>query len=104
MQTPVLDRLARDGVRFDRAYVPYSVCSPSRAAFLTGRLPHRNGQIGLATHKFAMFEDWPNLFTLFGDAGYFTGLIGKLHVNLKGRESQQLENQWQAQKTSHQHT
>ena len=81
VQTPVLDALARDGVRFNKAYVPYSVCSPSRAAFLTGRLPHRNGQIGLATHKFAMYRDYPSMLSVFGDAGYFTGLIGKLHVN-----------------------
>ena len=80
-RTPVLDRMAAGGVRFDRAYVPYSVCSPSRACFLTGLYPHQNGQIGLATHKFAMYENYPSMITLLGEAGYFTGLIGKLHVN-----------------------
>ena len=80
-RTPVLDRLAAGGARFDRAYVPYSVCSPSRACFLTGLYPHQNGQIGLATHKFAMYEDYPSIITLLGRAGYFTGLIGKLHIN-----------------------
>ena len=81
-RTPNLDRLAADGVRFERAFVPYSVCSPSRAAFLTGLHPHQNGQIGLATHKFAMYrEDTPNIVTLLKAAGYRTGLIGKLHVN-----------------------
>ena len=80
--TPNLDRLAADGVRFDRAFVPFSVCSPSRAAFLTGLYPHQNGQIGLATHKFAMYrENTPNVVTLLKSAGYCTGLIGKLHVN-----------------------
>ena len=81
VQTPVLDRLAKEGVRFENAFVPYSVCSPSRACFLTGLYPHQNGQIGLATHKFAMYRDWPNLFTVLKAAGYRTGLIGKLHVN-----------------------
>lgn len=80
-QTPVLDQLAADGVRFDRAFVPYSVCSPSRACYLTGLYPHQNGQIGLATHKFATYPNLPNLFTLLKSAGYRTGLIGKLHVN-----------------------
>lgn len=81
-RTPHLDRLAADGVRFENAFVPYSVCSPSRACFLTGLHPHQNGQIGLATHKFAMYrEDTPNLVTLLKPAGYHTGLIGKLHVN-----------------------
>lgn len=81
-RTPTLDRLAAEGVRFANAFVPYSVCSPSRAAFLTGLHPVQNGQIGLATHKFAMYrEDTPNIATLLGGAGYATGLIGKLHVN-----------------------
>jgi len=81
-RTPRLDRLAADGVRFERAFVPYSVCSPSRAAFLTGLYPRQNGQIGLATHKFALYDpDTPNAFTLLKAAGYRTGLIGKLHVN-----------------------
>jgi N-sulfoglucosamine sulfohydrolase len=81
-QTPHLDRLAQNGARFERAFVPYSVCSPSRAVFLTGLYPHQNGQIGLATHKFALYDpDTPNAFTLLKAAGYRTGLIGKLHIN-----------------------
>jgi sialidase-1 len=80
-RTPHLNRLAREGVRFATAWVPYSVCSPSRACFLTGRYPHRNGQLGLATHKFAMYEKWPNLFSLLKSAGYRTALLGKIHVN-----------------------
>ncbi|MBT6788766.1 MAG: sulfatase-like hydrolase/transferase [Verrucomicrobia bacterium] len=80
-RTPHLNRLAREGVRFATAWVPYSVCSPSRACFLTGRYPHSNGQLGLATHKFAMYEKWPNLFSLLKSAGYRTGLLGKIHVN-----------------------
>ncbi len=81
-KTPNLDRLASNGVRFERAFVPYAVCSPSRAAYLTGLYPHQNGQIGLATHKFAMYDpETPNAFTRLKAAGYRTGLIGKLHVN-----------------------
>ena len=81
-RTPNLDRLASEGVRFENAFVPYSVCSPSRACFLTGLHSHENGQIGLATHKFALYhEATPNIVTLLKPAGYRTGLIGKLHVN-----------------------
>lgn len=81
-RTPNLDRLAAQGVRFENAFVPYSVCSPSRACFLTGLHSHENGHIGLATHKFALYdEDTPNLVTLLKPAGYHTGIIGKLHVN-----------------------
>lgn len=81
-RTPQLDRLAAEGVRFENAAVPYSVCSPSRACFLTGLHPQQNGQIGLATHKFALYrEDTPNVVTLLKAKDYRTGLIGKLHVN-----------------------
>ncbi len=81
-RTPNLDKLASQGVRFENAFVPYSVCSPSRACFLTGLYPHQNGQIGLATHKFALYKrDTSNFATLFNAKGYHTGLIGKLHVN-----------------------
>jgi len=81
-RTPHLDRLAAEGVLFENAFVPYSVCSPSRACFLTGLYPHQNGQLGLATHKFAMYDaETPNIASLLKAQGYATGLIGKLHVN-----------------------
>ena len=80
-RTPHLDQLAKEGVRFATAQVPYSVCSPSRAVIFTGLYPHQNGQIGLATHKFAMYRKWPNMVSLLKDAGYRTGIIGKIHVN-----------------------
>jgi len=82
VRTPVLDKLAADGVRFHNAYVPQAGCSQSRAALLTGLYPHQNGQIGLATWKFRMYrEDTPNIVRSLKDAGYRTGIIGKLHVN-----------------------
>lgn len=82
VRTPCLDALARQGVRFASAYVPQAGCSQSRAAFLTGRYPHQNGQIGLATWKYAMFSrEIPNVVTTLKRAGYRTGIIGKLHVN-----------------------
>ncbi len=81
VRTPVLDKMAENGVRFENAFVPYSVCSPSRACFLTGLHPHQNGQIGLATHKYQMYEAFPNIPSILKKAGYRTGLIGKLHVN-----------------------
>ena len=69
VQTPVLDHLATTGVRFANAFVPYSVCSPSRACFLTGLYPHQNGQLGLATHKFSMFEDTRTLPSILQNNG-----------------------------------
>lgn len=82
VRTPVLDRLAAEGVRFANAYVPQAGCSQSRAALLTGLFPHQNGQIGLATWKFRLYRgDTPNLVRSLKGAGYRTGIIGKLHVN-----------------------
>lgn len=81
VSTPHLDSLAANGVRYDRAYVPYSVCSPSRAAFLTGLYPRQTGHIGLATHRFAMFKDFKTMPAYLKEAGYYTGFIGKTHIN-----------------------
>ena len=81
-RTPNLDRLAAEGVRFDRAFVTQAGCSQSRASVLTGLYPHQHGQIGLATWGFRMYrEDPPNLPRSLKAAGYHTGIIGKLHVN-----------------------
>lgn len=81
-RTPNLDALARAGVRFAHASVPYSICSPSRACFLSGLHPAQNGHLGLATHKFEYYRpDQPNIVTHLTAAGYRTGIVGKLHVN-----------------------
>ena len=81
VQTPHLDRLASEGVRFERAFVATASCSESRAALLTGLYPHQNGQIGLATHHYREFEGVKNIVGRLKDRGYRTGLIGKLHIN-----------------------
>lgn len=79
--TPNLDALAETGVRYTRAYVPYSVCSPSRSAFLTGLYTRQTGHIGLATHNFSMYRDFKTMPAYFQQAGYYTGFLGKTHVN-----------------------
>ena len=82
VQTPILDQLASEGVLFKNAYVAQAGCSQSRASFLTGLYPHQNGQIGLATWKFRMYdENTPNIVRSLKETGYRTGIIGKLHVN-----------------------
>jgi N-sulfoglucosamine sulfohydrolase len=78
--TPHLDDLAASGTRFDNAYVTQAVCSPGRASILTGLYPHENGQIGLTTRNYRMFDGIETLPTVLHDAGYRTGRFGKLHV------------------------
>lgn len=81
-RTPNLDNLAREGIRFTNAYVTQAGCSPSRASIFTGLYTHQNGQIGLSTHKMRMYKDnTPNIFRSLKNAGYLTGIIGKIHVN-----------------------
>lgn len=81
-QTPNLDNLAREGIRFTNAYVTQAGCSPSRASIFTGLYTHQNGQIGLATHNMRLYKkNMPNIFRSLKDAGYLTGIIGKIHVN-----------------------
>lgn len=78
--TPHMDLLAREGMRFTRGYITQASCSPSRSSMLTGLYPHQNGQIGLAHLGYSMRPDVPTLPTLLKQAGYRTGIIGKLHV------------------------
>jgi N-sulfoglucosamine sulfohydrolase len=82
IRTPNLDKLAKRGVLFTRAYSTVSSCSPSRASILTGLYTHQNGQYGLQhpphsqqTHPWV--QSLPNLLRA---GGYWTGLIGKFHV------------------------
>ncbi len=79
-RTPEMDRLAEEGVRFQNAYITHASCSPSRSSMLTGMYPHENGQIGLSHVGYALKEGVPLLPNLLRDAGYRTGVMGKVHV------------------------
>ena len=76
IQTPALDRLCREGTRFDRAYCNNPVCSPSRATMITGLYPsaHHCWTIGVK-----LPEDVPTVGELLHRRGYDTALIGKAH-------------------------
>jgi arylsulfatase A-like enzyme len=75
-QTPNLDRLAREGMRFDRCFVVNSICTPSRATILTGKYSHLNG-----VPVFNRFDgSQPTVAKYLRAAGYYTGMIGKWHL------------------------
>ena len=81
VDTPHIDQLAAEGILYENGYVTQAVCSPSRSSIFTGLYPHSNGMLGLATHKFSYFKNWPTTFSLLKEQGYRTGILGKIHVN-----------------------
>lgn len=76
IQTPHLDRLCREGVRFASAYTESPVCVSARAIVMTGRLPHRNG---VFDNRYLLPPDADTLPRRLTDAGYFTQAIGKMY-------------------------
>lgn len=94
-ETPNLDRLAREGMRFEQAYAACPVCSPTRAALLTGKYPPRTGitdfiggkragKLKPADYSHQLALDEVTLAKAFREAGYKTGLGGKWHLGGPG--------------------
>ncbi|WP_326794116.1 sulfatase [Streptomyces sp. NBC_01808] len=79
--TPNIDRIAREGIRFDNAFCTNSICTPSRAAILTGTYSHVNGVTTLDTPFDATQSAFPALLQA---AGYQTALFGKWHLGHGG--------------------
>jgi arylsulfatase A len=83
IRTPHLDRLAREGVRFTDFYANAPICTPTRAAFLTGRYQQRVGLEEVVTYQEfgrGLPEDGTTLAHELRGQGYATGLCGKWHL------------------------
>jgi len=87
-RTPVLDTLARQGIRFTSAYAAAPVCTPTRCSFITGRYPQRLA-VGLREPLTDPSDDvglpagHPTVASLLGANGYETALLGKWHLGWK---------------------
>ena len=86
-QTPHIDALAEQGVRFTRAYCQYPVCGPSRAALMSGMYPQEVGVTGNgSSDRFTgTMGKRPSMTELFRDNGYYTARISKIyHMRIPG--------------------
>ncbi len=77
VKTPVLDEMARSGLRFDNFYAAHPNCSPTRASILTGRHPNR---MGTFAPGWSMRPEEITIAHLLGQSGYRCGHFGKWHV------------------------
>ena len=75
--TPNLDRIAAGGIRLDSCFCTNSICTPSRAAILTGKYPHKNGVITFN----ALPSNQITFPQMLRNSGYFTAMIGKWHLD-----------------------
>ena len=95
--TPHLDRMAREGCRFDNAITQNPICSPSRVSFLSGQYPHNHGYYSLSG---ANPGGLPNILGHFRRFAYFTAAMGKIHCPQYWVEDQcdvfHESNSWQA--------
>ncbi len=88
IRTPHIDRLAREGMRFTRAYSVNAVCSPCRATFLTGLIPSQHGvhcwlgggRAQMGPKAYCTIKEFRTLPKILAQAGYTCGLVGKWHL------------------------
>jgi len=82
VETPNLDWLAHNGVIFSKCYASTPVCSPSRASFVTGMYPQHTG---VTKNDVPMYDEMITFAKILQSKGYFTGYLGKWHLDGEGK-------------------
>ena len=81
LKTPAMDKLAKNGIRFTKAYCAQPLCTPSRSAIFSGKMPFETGFTGNAPERDGQ---WPDSLMMMGkifkNGGYQTGYVGKWHL------------------------
>ncbi|MUK89425.1 sulfatase-like hydrolase/transferase [Ornithinibacillus sp. L9] len=85
VETPELNELAENGVRFDNYFCSQPQCSPSRGSILTGMYGHNHGMLGLAHMGHSMNKDVDTIPSEMNKAGYDTYLFGFFHESIDGQ-------------------
>ncbi len=80
IETPNLQKLAKEGVLFRQAFTPNPTCSPSRACLLTGQTAHSNGMLGLAHRGFSLYDYSHHIIHTLKTVGYTSALCGIQHI------------------------
>jgi len=92
IRTPNMDRLAREGVYFTRAYTPLPQCAPGRATLLSGLYPH---QLGVLSNNNATWNpDTPCFSRMLKEAGYQCGFVGKWHLGKPEKPQAGFDDYW----------
>jgi len=89
IDTPNIDSIAANGMRFTRAYCSNPLCVPSRSSIFTGRYPHEHGKQINATKPQLDPEEFPNMGMVLRKAGYITGYVGKWHLPFPKKNPEQ---------------
>lgn len=84
VETPNLNKLCKQGLKFNNAYAASAVCTPSRYSILTGRYPFRNNRAHIlpGDAQCIIETDTSTIANMFQRAGYHTGIVGKWHLGL----------------------